>query len=315
MDRWSNHTNGAMRLMELRGSKQLETPAGLALYSQIRLQIVRAENQSAITILTKGKLQAISNIFYKRYSSPVMVQLSKVAKTYRDSKSQVMDNFYDIITRVGDLSAIMSDSVPKSSSSNLALFIQKALYLDADLVAWAMSIDPTWQYSIVKASPASINADSQIYRTIYGDTYHMYRVLGLASLWNTYRLTRIMLRKIIGSTCKIMLKRCECPENRSTMAQGVVIIKRMAEDICASVPYHFTTDEIAIGGLMRLIWPLFVASDCVESEPKMKKWIMQTLDKIGYTTGIQQALMLSQLVRAGKSSSVTQELYKESKMK
>lgn len=137
MDRWSNHTNGAMRLMELRGSKQLETPAGLALYSQIRLQIVRAENQSAITILTKGKLQAISNIFYKRYSSPVMVQLSKVAKTYRDSKSQVMDNFYDIITRVGDLSAIMSDSVPKSSSSNLALFIQKALYLDADLVAWA----------------------------------------------------------------------------------------------------------------------------------------------------------------------------------
>jgi hypothetical protein len=66
---------------------------------------------------------------------------------------------------------------------------------------------------------------------------------------------------------------------------------------------------------MRLIWPLFVASDCVESEPKMKKWIMQTLDKIGYTTGIQQALMLSQLVRAGKSSSVTQELYKESKMK
>jgi hypothetical protein len=244
-----------------------------------------------------------------------MVQLSKEAKAYRDSKSQVMDNFYDILTRVGDLSAIMSDSVSDSSSSNPALFIQKALHLDADLVAWTMSIDPTWHYSVVEVSPASRHANSQIYRTIYGNTYHMYRAVGLASFWNTYRLARIMLRKIIESTCKIMLKRGECSENRSTMAQSAVIIKQMAEDICASVPYHFTSDEVAIGGLMRLIWPLFVATDCVDSEPDMKKWMMQTLDKIGYTTGIQQALMMSQIVRAGDSYSVTQELYKESIMK
>lgn len=265
-------------------------------------------------VLTKETPQAISNIFYKRYSSPVLVQLSKVARAYRDPKSQVMDSFYDIITRVGDLSATISDSNPNSPSSNPALFIQKALHLDADLVAWAMSIDPTWHYTVVKAPPVSINDDGQIYHTIYGDTYHQYRALGLASLWNTYRLIRIMLRKIIGSTCKSMLKQGEFPENRSTMAQGVMIIKQMAEDVCASVPYHFTSEDVAIGGLMRLIWPLFVASDCVESEPKLKKWIVQTLDKIGYTTGIQQALMMSKLAKAGNSYSVTQELYKEDKM-
>ncbi|KAJ5149185.1 hypothetical protein N7448_000763, partial [Penicillium atrosanguineum] len=296
MDRWANHINGAMRLIELRGSKQLETPAGLELFSQIRIQI------------------AISNIFYKRYSSQIMIQLSKVARTYHDRKSQVTDSFYDIITRVGDLSAMISDSVPNSSSSNPALFIQKALHLDADLVAWAMSIDPTWHYTVVKASPVSINDDGQIYHNIYGDTYHMYRTLGLASLWNNYRLIRIMLRKIIGSTCKSKLKQGYCPETRSTIAQGIIIIQQMAEGVCASVPYHFASDEIAVGGLMRLIWPLFVASDCIESEPKMKKWILQTLDRIGYTTGIQQAFMMSKLARAGDSYSVTQELYKEDKM-
>ncbi|KAJ5665472.1 uncharacterized protein N7477_007920 [Penicillium maclennaniae] len=297
MDRWANHINGAMRLMELRGPKQLETPAGLELFSQIRIQI------------------AISNIFYRRYSSPVMVQLSNMARSYRDSKSQVIDNFYNILTRIGDLSAMISDSIPNSPSSNPVLFIQNALHLDADLVAWAMSIDPTWHYTVIKASPASINDDNQIYHTIYGDTYHKYNTLGFASLWNTYRLLRIMLRRIIGSTCKSMLRRGECPEKRLTMAQGVVIIKQMAEDVCASVPYYFTSDDVAIGGLMQLIWPLFVASDCVESEPKMKKWILQTLDKIGYTTGIQQALMMSKLARAGNSYSVTQELYKEDKMR
>lgn len=64
-----------------------------------------------------------------------------------------------------------------------------------------------------------------------------------------------------------MLKRGDFPENRLTMPQGVAIINQMAEDICASVPYHFSSGETAVGGLIRLIWPLFVASDCVESEP------------------------------------------------
>lgn len=118
----------------------------------------------------------------------------------------------------------------------------------------------------------------------------MYRALSLASLWNTYRLIRIILRQIIGLTCKSMLKGGDSPENRLTKAKGVAIIKQIAENICASVLYHFTSDDVAVGGFMMLIWPLFVASDCVQSEPNMNTWVWQpwkALDKIGYTTGIQ----------------------------
>jgi hypothetical protein len=50
-----------------------------------------------------------------------------------------------------------------------------------------------------------------------------------------------------------MLKRGDFPDNRLTMVQGVVIINQMAEDICANVPYHFSSDETAVGGLIRLI--------------------------------------------------------------
>jgi hypothetical protein len=46
----------------------------------------------------------------------------------------------------------------------------------------------------------------------------------------------------------------------------------------------------------------------------MQKWVLQTLDKIGHVTGIQQALLMSQLAREGNSYSITPALYKEDKM-
>ena len=246
-----------------------------------------------------------------------MAQLSKEASAYRDSKSQVMDIFYDILTQVGDLSTTISDSSTQDPSlGNPAVFIQKALHLDAALVSWAISIDPTWRYTVLVTPPPlhTNEHDDQTYRFVYGSTYHAYPALALASVWNTYRLTRIILCKIIGSSCKSILKRGTFPEKRLTALESVTIINQMAEDICASVPYHFNSDETAVGGLLRLLWPLFIASDCVESEPRMKNWILQTLDRIGHTTGIQQALMMSQLSREGNAHSITEQLDKEDKI-
>ena len=42
MSDWINHVEGATRLLELRGTVQMELPAGLALFTLVRMQTVCA---------------------------------------------------------------------------------------------------------------------------------------------------------------------------------------------------------------------------------------------------------------------------------
>jgi hypothetical protein len=38
---WINHVQGSAKLLELRGTEQMKSPAGLALFTLVRLQVVR----------------------------------------------------------------------------------------------------------------------------------------------------------------------------------------------------------------------------------------------------------------------------------
>jgi hypothetical protein len=294
MDRWLNHVKGAMRLLELRGMKQLETTAGLELFTLIRMQLVRnASGRFSLIVLTRDFLQAISNIFYRNKSSPEIAKLSNAAKAYRDSKSLGIENFIDILVRVGDLFVEVEDAYTKRNSiCDLAFLIRKALHLDTDLVSWALSTDPTWRYEVIEAP-------DHTYHSTYSDRYHVYPTVGVASMWNNYRQTRIIVREIIRSMCMRTLELGNSPESQQTMIQSIVINNLMAEDICASVPYHFSSGEVGFGGVFRLLWPLFIAAEYAGSTPRMKDWVFQTLRTIGNTMGIQQALMMSRFVKDG----------------
>ena len=70
----------------------------------------------------------------------------------------------------------------------------------------------------------------------------------------------------------------------------------MAEDVFASVPYHFTSGETAVGGAYRLVWPLFIATSCVDPNPRTRDWIVQVFRDINNATGNQQALVISKVL-------------------
>ncbi|KAJ5814929.1 Zn(II)2Cys6 transcription factor [Penicillium riverlandense] len=278
MGRWMSHVQGATKLIEMRGAQQLQTPTGLQLFSQIRIQIT------------------LGHIFYKQYAPPVVVQLSKEAAAHRDSGLEKIEDFFDILVQVSNLSAeIRANASRGSSFGNPAPFIQKALQLDIALVSWATSINPACPYTTVSA--LYTKKHDYDYRSVYGESYHVYPNVEIASLWNNYRLTRIIIHEIIGSIYVRLLKPGGPPEDRLMALRSIAISRQMAEDICSSVPYHFNSGDVAIGSAFRLIWPLYVASDCVGSAPTMKQWIVRTLEKIGQATGVQQALTMSQLVK------------------
>ncbi|KAJ5176496.1 uncharacterized protein N7482_002373 [Penicillium canariense] len=243
---------------------------------------------------------AISNIFYRRHSSPVIATLSKLAKAHRDSNAQAIEDFYNILVQVGDLSIEMDEiSTKRDSAEDPALIIGKALHIDADLVSWALSINPAWRYKTV--TTPSANTRDHTYSVYHGSRYHVYPKVGCATMWNNYHQARIVVHGIVRSSCTRLLALDSAHECQTTMLQSAVISKQMVDDICASVPYYFAAGEVGVGGLIRLSWPLFIAADCSAATPAMKWWILQTLDLIGNTTGAQQALTMSQLVKEGHS--------------
>ncbi|KAE8143596.1 hypothetical protein BDV38DRAFT_231710 [Aspergillus pseudotamarii] len=283
--RWLNHIEGGVKLIELRGFDQVQHQAGLELFTQIRTQI------------------ALGNLYKKQRTPSWLLDLSKEALKHRgDTGDQVLDYFFRILVEVGDLIAAINES----AFAHPAIILQRALNLDAKLITWAMSIDPRWKYTVVKVKKPDDENDTLHH--IYGDHYHIYPNSTVSMAWNNYRFIRIILHGIIGYLSDTHFQASEGEGSyQQSERQSTAISQQLAEDICASVPYHLgmtgSSDGPTLGipfagGVLRLMWPLFIASDCRGASLKMREWIAQCLEKIGRGVGINMAVTMSQILRA-----------------
>ncbi|KAF7592262.1 hypothetical protein BBP40_000464 [Aspergillus hancockii] len=282
--RWLNHIEGGVRLIELRGSAQLQRPAGLELFTQLRLQV------------------ALGNLYKKEYTPSWLMELSREALTHRaDSGDQVRDYFFRKLVEVGNIVAIIKED----AYDNPVAVLQRALQIDAEMVTWAMSVDPKLRYTIVKANKP--DDENQTLPLIYGDHYHIYPSATSSIAWNNYRFTRIILNGTIAFLCSLVERETgQAYPHAPSEEQTTEITRQLAEDICSSVPYHLgsadSSDSAAFGipfagGVLRLIWPLFIATDCAGATSKMRAWIAQCLEKIGHGVGIHMAVTMAQLLR------------------
>ncbi|PYH67976.1 Zn(II)2Cys6 transcription factor [Aspergillus vadensis CBS 113365] len=205
-----------------------------------------------------------------------------------------LQNLHDLSIEVDD-AALADDSI-----DTLSILVSKALHLDTDLRSWAMSLGPQWQYSVVDTHS---NPTSRPQFPLHSDTYHVYKAVGVVSMWNHYRQTRIIIHEMIRSMALRLWGLQGTSECQQIVFDSIDTIKQMTDDICASVPYHFVSGEVTFTAVVRLLWPLFVAGDCASSEPATKEWIVRTLEHIGDTTGIQQALGMAKMLRNGHTRS------------
>ncbi|PYH91599.1 hypothetical protein BO71DRAFT_359062 [Aspergillus ellipticus CBS 707.79] len=283
MNKWKNHIQGATKLLELRGEEQLSSHIGLELFTTVRLQHV------------------ISSIFFRisTHDTQRLASLSQLARTKRDEHTQHIETFYSILLQLSTLS-IKVDNAHRNPDpiKNLSSLITQSLHIDTALETWATSLGPFWQYTTID-DPRSHFGTTHTYFPLHGDKYHIYHNVHIASLWNQYRQTRVVLNQMI-KTMSLRLWTLEnqaAPEYQRTVMQSTAVIKQMVVDICDSTPYNFTSGEVGFGGANRLMWPLFIAGNSTERGSATRAWILQTLDVIGRTTGIQQAVGMAQLLR------------------
>ncbi|KKK22788.1 hypothetical protein P175DRAFT_0483194 [Aspergillus ochraceoroseus IBT 24754] len=285
IDRWLDHVEGFARLVELRGLEQLEDAVGMELFSQFRMNIV------------------LGNIWLKAPTPAWLITYSNDAFARRDPKERPSDELFFLLAQVCDLCATMRDGLLQEPVT----VIRTALQLDAELVSRAMSVDSTWHYTVIEMPPTATPQPAHI----YGDQYHLYPNIDVISWWNYYRVARLILHQLVASFSDLLGRRhaATSREYRQSLAQSVTLSRQLAEDICASVPYFFGATETFPGkglgggrtvGVIRTIWPLFIAADCIGTTPSMMVWISQCLMKIGRSLGIQQAVAMAELLSGDK---------------
>lgn len=215
-----------------------------------------------------------------------------------------------LIVIIGRLSNLRAD-IQARAFSNEKEIISVASSIEADLIAWLAALPPDFTYETHTKSPYDFLLQERCRGlTLYDDQYHVYPNLWVCNTWNQYRCARIIVSEIILSHIRQISDasslrslsaefRLHCKTLRST-------IRRLAVDICRSVPFHLGTHEkdaspncpppeSYIGGLM-LLWPLFLAGVVESPNHSLRRWVVQCLKMIGHTMGLDQALALMDIV-------------------
>ncbi|RJE26927.1 C6 finger domain protein [Aspergillus sclerotialis] len=248
-------------------------------------------------------LQLISNIYGKTRTPSSIRKLSQLAYQSTVGDFRHKDHLSILRASLCDLHS----SVKNNHLTDPVSIIEAALALDAKLIAWTLTLPPSWSPTTVNVSPRNRNGSEF---SIYGDYYYIYQDLPTSNVWNNYRATRYTLHEmIIDQLPRLHSSNSShlASDYANLGANSEAIMKHIAEDICASVPYHigvtgkhslkpelnFSNNSRPAAGGYILTWHLFLAASCRFSPPSLKSWAITCMEKIGHSMGVNQALSMA----------------------
>ncbi|CDM38269.1 Zn(2)-C6 fungal-type DNA-binding domain [Penicillium roqueforti FM164] len=300
IESWTNHISGAMALLDLRGADKLKTDTDLRLFLYLRYQITISCLQRDVRVPES------------------LIEQTKIAMILQPE--QVHGN--RLLTIIGILSNLRADIC--ANMYNEQEIISAASAIEASLIAWLAALPPEFNYTTHVIPPLDFSIQKRLRGiTPYDDQYHVYSSAWVCHSWNQYRSARIIVSEIIlsrvrrlsDSSSMTLLSeelRIQCRTLRST-------IRRLAVDICRSVPFHFIGHQVDrvsslpppehyVAGLV-LLWHLFVAGVVENPQHRLRRWVVKCLQMIGNTMGIDQALAVADIVAddPGVLHSVTEE--------
>lgn len=267
-------------------------------------------------------------MYRQKHTSAIIRSLSQEAAKYRLNKDDaIIDRLSGITIPLGDLCADIQEGTISCPSD----IVRCALELDAQLQSIMSDIPASMGYRTVNAALAH---RMSMVNTVWGVQYHTYRDITVSSFWNNYRSARLVLLDLIVEAIKAMntpLLDNKKEAHHHLLRQCQEISRQLVEDICASVPFHLgsVVDDnhvdktsnhptfrsssdadrhhappfvVPAAGGFALMWPLLIAADSGYASKELRAWIIDCLNKIGRSMGINQALAMAQLVQEGEST-------------
>ncbi|KAJ5902695.1 hypothetical protein N7495_003223 [Penicillium taxi] len=308
IDQWTNHILGATALLDLRGTDQLSTETGLRLFLHLRYQIV------------------ISCIQRDARVPESVLECAKVSMYLRPDEAHA-NSLIIIIGKISNLRADIKSNILTSNNDILSV----ASAIEMDLISWLRLLPPTYDYETRTKSAYDFKFQQRCHGiALYDDKYHVYPNLWVSNSWSQYRCARIILSELILTRtleqAKSSSSKSLSPELRLYCNSLHSTVRRLAVDICRSLPFHFRAHDDGsdgshnttlpppegyLGGLL-LLWPLFLAGAVEKNGHALHTWVIRSLLIIGNTMGLDQALALMDIL--GYDPSFPQEVSEAEEM-
>ncbi|KAF1843140.1 uncharacterized protein K460DRAFT_340939 [Cucurbitaria berberidis CBS 394.84] len=206
---WTAHTRGALALIKLRGPQQVETPVGRTLFVQV------------------ANIICVSSIQQKTRIPPELVALIKTAMHDECGAPR-----YGLTRLTGEVSNLMADI--DEGGMTAEEIIRATQSVDEKYVSFSKSIPQSLKYRAI-----TINKPRP---EVYNQTVYQYPSHRAAQLWNSYRMTRILLNEIIHGYAAYVSP-CSRAEIQDHATENV---QQMAVEICASIPQFTNPLEFSV---------------------------------------------------------------------
>jgi hypothetical protein len=328
MSAWAEHVNGAAALVKLRGLEQLRTPAGRRMFIQVTssLLISCIQRQLALPMHIIELRAEVAE--YINATEPAW-RVQEILIAFADFRSKTRTGV------ISDPQAILSKAL-EIDGALLELFSDVPLdweymtmYTDADPdIVFNKRYHVYYDYWIAQLWNAMrtirILLNEQI-REVLLQGFSSKPPLFLGPEYTAqfqistdvlYELAADILASVpqhLGyvSKCNAQI----CTSNSATPANSDQKKSRFLwtdfEDLSPALPWHrdSPTDKLMIrasGGYF-LLWPLFLVGSMDITTDPIRRWVIKNLEYVGRSMGIQQALVLVNVVERHEDVKVWRE--------
>ncbi|KAH7087434.1 hypothetical protein FB567DRAFT_525027 [Paraphoma chrysanthemicola] len=272
---WTTHTRGALALIKIRGAQQMESETGRNLFLQV------------------ANIVCVNSIQQKMRLPPELLELITFAMRYED---ECPSPKYRLAFLTAEVSALLSDI--DQGGMTATEIITTTRNLDDQYAAFSCSLHSPWQYQEFDSGPVTLEP--------YRRRWHVYPSHRAAQLWNTYRMTRILLNEIIHDYAICL----ESMSAEAVQAQAADHTQQMAEDICASIalfgkssePSEWCRTGVSMPGTTlsptqtsleasatSLLWPLSVVRRAELASMGVRTFAIEQLKRLGRDFHVPQA--------------------------
>ncbi|KAF1937188.1 hypothetical protein EJ02DRAFT_386174 [Clathrospora elynae] len=197
---WTTHTRGAFAIIKLRGLQQFETPVGQQLFAQVANKV------------------CINSLQHKSRLPMGLEDLIERALQYKPDSPP-----YQLIRLTSKVSNLIADIYASTKSASKA--VQMLCQLDEEYKQFAKYLPLNWRYH-----KSTLERPEEL---VYGNTGHWYPGHRALQLWNSYRMTRILLNEVVHALAD------DAPTDSKAQfrRQAIDNIEEMATEICTSISY------------------------------------------------------------------------------
>lgn len=141
-----------------------------------------------------------------------------------------MDRLVQLSTQIPRLRATQTRLCVESLSKSDELFdlYEKAKNVEMELAGWSVNLPEDYAYSRIELQQKDI-------QNMYPREAHTYKSVPVACNWNQWRIHRLYVLSIILQ-CDAILSSSEVKLPNTSQLRNTA--RSLADDVCASVPYH-----------------------------------------------------------------------------